>query len=87
MWLRAGSVVVWALVAGSAVFWGLRLFTAAPGMPAGTQPATSVASAQADLTRLLGADPVAAEPVAAAADARFHLLGVVSPRAGAPAEA
>ena len=40
MWLRVGTVFVWASVAASAVFWGLRLFVAAPAMPAGTQTAT-----------------------------------------------
>ncbi|MDE2566286.1 MAG: general secretion pathway protein C, partial [Burkholderiales bacterium] len=74
MWLRVGTVFVWASVAASAVFWGLRLFVAAPAMPAGTQTATTVASAQADLAPLLGADPAAAQAQVPAADARFRLL-------------
>lgn len=88
---RLWAFVIWAAVAATAVYWGLRLF--ARGAPA---PAHAVAvglpggapAGGADLTRLLGAAPVAAAPVPAAepaADARFKLLGVVAPRRqGAP---
>jgi general secretion pathway protein C len=74
-------VVVWALVAASALAWGLKLFVVAPPLPKGTPVAAPTGLARADLTRLLGVDPPPAEVLAAAeppADARFHLLGVVS---------
>ena len=88
MLLRWVSMCVWALVAASAVFWGLRLFTKASPMPAQTQVADAGA-ARGDLSRVLGVDPPA--PVAAAApeptaDARFALIGVVSPRGAAPGQ-
>ena len=83
MWVRWWSFAVWALVAGSALFWGLRLFVEAPQAPAQTTVAEVGAGARGDLTRVFGPDPVAeavaAEPEAVA-DARFQLIGVVSPR-------
>ena len=72
-----------ALLAASAVYWGLRLFVTAPGLPVGTVVATMGAAGQGDLTRLLGADAPAPSPAAAAEpppDARFQLIGVVTPR-------
>jgi len=76
---------IWALVAGSALFWGLRVFVQAPTAPRETVVAQVSAGMRGDLTRLFGAEPV---PVAAAnepelaADSRFQLIGVVSPRSG-----
>jgi general secretion pathway protein C len=85
MLARWWSFAVWALVAGTALFWGFRLFVKAPQLPAQTTVAELGAGARGDLTRVFGPDPVA--PVQAAepepvADARFQLLGVVSPRGG-----
>ncbi len=79
-----GSFVIWALAMGSAVFWGLRLWSQPQPLPAHTQVVQTNAAPKGDITRLLGTDPVAAavaeeapEPVA---DARLTLVGVVSPR-------
>ncbi len=78
------TFLVWAAVAASALAWGLKLAVVAPAAPPQTVVAAADTVARGDLTRLLGADApppasaVAAEP---AADARFNLLGVVSPRA------
>jgi general secretion pathway protein C len=73
---------VWAAVAASAVYWGLKVFVAAPPLPPSTQVAELGAAARGDLSRLLGVDAPA--PVLAVeeapADARFQLIGVVSPR-------
>ncbi len=80
MLLRAWTLVVWALVAASAAFWGLRLFVAAPALPPQTQVAAPGPGAHADLGRLLGADAPPPEAAAPPADARYQLLGVVSPR-------
>lgn len=74
---------VWALAAGSALFWAFKVFVAPPAAPPHTQTAAATVALRGDLTRLLGADPpppvvaAAEEPVA---DARFQLIGVVSPR-------
>ncbi len=81
---RWSTLVVWALVGAGALFWGLRLFASAPVAPPGTAVAINGPAVRGDLTRLLGADP---PPVPAAAepppDARFQLIGVVTPRAAA----
>ena len=78
--------LVWALAAASAAFWALKLFVTPPAAPPHTQLADTGGAPRGDIARVLGADPVpvvaaasaAAEP---AADARFRLIGVVSPRA------
>ncbi len=75
---------VWAAVAAGAVFWGLKLGVQAPAAPPQVQVAEAGHAVRGDLSRLLGADAPAAVAAAApeaAADARFNLLGVVSPRA------
>ena len=81
---RLSAFIVWALVAASAVFWGLRLVVQAPSAPSHTLAVgTGTASARVDLTRLLGAPPVDAAPAAAqqpAIASRFQLLGVMAPR-------
>ncbi len=79
------TVGVWALVAAAAVAWSLRVFVQPQPVPAGAQLADATPVLQADLTRLLGADPApaaTAEPDAAAPPppSRFALLGVVAPR-------
>jgi general secretion pathway protein C len=84
---RLMTLVVWALAAAAAVAWGLKLFVNPTPVPAGAQVADTTPVLQADLTRLLGADPAppaaAAEEAAPPPDARFTLLGVVAPRQGA----
>ena len=75
---------VWAAVAASALFWALKLVVQAPQAPPQVQVAEATLTARGDLTRLLGADAPAAMTAAAAepaADARFNLVGVLSPRA------
>jgi len=80
---RWWTFIVWALAAASALAWGLKLFVQPPPAPPQALVVGATGPARGDLTRLLGADaaPVAAtaapEPVA---DARFQLVGVVSPR-------
>lgn len=75
---------MWALVAGSALFWGFKLASRPLPVPAQAQVAEPGVALRGDLSRLLGADapaPVAAATPAPAADARFSLIGVVSPKA------
>jgi general secretion pathway protein C len=79
MLARLTAFLVWALVAATAVFWGLRLLVRPPAAPAHTVGDAS--ALRGDLTRLLGATPSA--PSAAAAPApelasRFKLLGVMA---------
>ena len=83
MLARFAAFIVWALVAASVVFWALRLFVRAPAAPPHSVAVIGAATAQGDLTRLLGAAPVA--PAAAAALApelasRFRLIGVMAPK-------
>jgi general secretion pathway protein C len=81
---RWWTFAVWALASVTALYWGLKLFVAPLPVPARTPVAAAAPVARGDLTRLLGVDvtPVAAAPPAAEAppDARFQLVGVVSPR-------
>lgn len=82
MWSRIASFAVWALAAAIAVFWGLRVFVQAPPAPVAPVVALAQPTAQADWTRLFGADVVAPPTVAAEPppDARFQLVGLVAPR-------
>lgn len=86
--VRGASFVLWALAAGSAAFWALKL-----GGPSGVvdlplAPARTVAAADpAAIARLLGSTPAAgvtgtAPPSLAS---RFRLLGVAAARSGAGA--
>lgn len=87
MLLRALTFLVWAAVAGSALYWGLKLFVTPLQAPAQTAVAQAVPPPAGDLTRLFGAEPVEPPPetpgVAAAPgmETRFQLIGVVAPRA------
>ncbi len=88
MLARLCGFLVWALVAASVVFWGLRLFVKGPAAPAQTLPVAQSMVARGDLTRLFGAAP-AAVAVAPAPEpglaSRFRLFGVMAPKAGQPA--
>jgi general secretion pathway protein C len=80
---RWWTLVVWALAAACALYWGLLLATRSPAVPPQAQVAAPGAGLRGDLGRLLGVDapvPVATAAPAPAADARFELVGVVSPR-------
>ena len=79
---RWWSLLVWALAAASAVFWGLKLWAQPQPVPAHATVVQASPPLQGDLSRLLGADPEVAAPVAPApvADTRLTLVGVVSPR-------
>ena len=89
MLARLCAFVLWALVAATAVFWGLRLLVRAPAAPPAAVVASEAASPRIDLTRLLGAVPVAlVAPVAQVeANSRFRLLGIMAPKPSATAPA
>lgn len=81
---RWAAFGVWAAVAASALFWGLRLFVVAPAMPPHAAVAVAGVSAGGDPARVLGDDEPAAAAEAPAAlapppAARFQLVGVVAP--------
>jgi general secretion pathway protein C len=80
--LRSSTLLVWALAAACAVFWGLKLFAPVPGPVvapvAWAEPAAVDAAAVA---RLLGAPQGAPVAVAAAAvPSRYALQGVLAGR-------
>lgn len=82
-WAVAGATfVLWALVAASAVYWGLKFTARSGGVP--TIPVAARTASPVDpaaVARLLGASPAAAAqtPVANLAS-RFALVGVVASR-------
>lgn len=82
MLARLSAFVIWALVAATAVFWGLRLLVRAPAAPSYAVAVGDAAAVRGDLTRLLGTAPVAPVSAAAAPEAasRFRLLGIVAPK-------
>lgn len=79
---------VWALVAASALAWGLRLFAGGRGVPPNAVVAGAAGAPRGDIARIFGNDPVAvvAEVAPPPASARFQLLGVVAPRAAGTRE-
>jgi general secretion pathway protein C len=92
MLLRSLMLLVWALVAASSVFWGMRLMAKPLPVPPGAAVATTGLAADGDLTALLGVKP---PPEAPAADdapppppesSRFQLIGVVAARHAARAQ-
>jgi general secretion pathway protein C len=81
---RLSVFFVWAALAASALFWGLRLSATSPSAPAYVLPVGGGSVANGDLTRLFGveAPPPSAAEAPAAASSRFQLSGVVAPRNG-----
>jgi len=83
---RLLTLVVWALVAAAAVFWGVKLIANPMSVPAHAQVAMPGSAPAGDLSRLLGAGPAPAEVVAEAPPppppeaSRFQLIGVVAAR-------
>jgi len=71
---------LWALAAGAAVFWGLRLASPADAVAAAaTMPRPSVSADTDAVARLLGVLPASgAAPAAPEAASRFALSGVVA---------
>ena len=81
MLARLTAFVVWALVAATAVFWGLRMFVRPQPAPAYAVAVGDSVAMRGDLSRLLGATAAAAAEKAAPAPelaSRFKLLGVMA---------
>lgn len=85
---RLSAFVIWALVAATAVFWGLRLLVRAPAAPSYAVAVGDAAAVRADLSRVLGSAPVAtaAQVAAPEVSSRFKLIGIMAPK-GKQAEA
>lgn len=86
MLARLSAFVVWALVAATAVFWGLRLLARPQPAPAYASIVGEATVARGDLSRLFGAAPVANapdQPSAPELSSRFKLLGLMAPKASA----
>jgi general secretion pathway protein C len=85
---RLLSLLIWALVAASALAWGLKLLVRPAAVPAHATTARATAPVSGPIERLFG-QPVAAPPPealpAAPASDRFKLLGVVAARPGGAA--
>ena len=80
------TLLIWAAVAASGVYWGLRLFARPTPVPAGATVAGAPAPAAGSLVRLLGeppAAPVQGDNPALVVDSRFRLVGVVASRGAA----
>ncbi len=81
MLARLTAFVVWALVAATAVFWGLRMFVRPQPAPAFAVAVGDTVAMRGDLSRLLGATAVAGTEKTAPAPelaSRFKLLGVMA---------
>lgn len=74
------AFLVWGLLACAAVYWLIQLMAKPLSAPAHALAVVEQRSAGADLTRLLGAAPVAAAEAPPVAESRFSLLGVVAPK-------
>jgi len=79
---RLPAFVIWALVGASAAFWALRLAVQPVTPPPHVVATADALTTSGDLTRLLGARPVAAPALATAPEApsRYRLLGIVAAR-------
>ena len=84
---RIFELIVWAAVAASLAYWGLRWLAQPTGVPAHATPVSLDGGAQGEMRRLLAGPPKPAsgadtglQSAAAALVARLKLLGVVAPR-------
>lgn len=74
------AFLVWGLLACAAVYWLIQLLARPLSAPAHALAVVEQRSGAADLTRMLGAAPVAAAEAPPVAESRFSLLGVVAPK-------
>lgn len=74
--------MLWALVAGSFAFWGLRLLVSSYPTPSHAVGVVEAGAPRGDIARLLGPGAVAAPVAQAAANSRFQLSGVLAPKEG-----
>ena len=82
---RLLAFVVWALAAGGAVFWTLRLAAQPLPVPPQAMPVVGQVGSPGAVVRMLGGGRAPAEQAAAAPppeSSRFRLIGVMAPREG-----
>ena len=87
MTARLFAFAVWAALAASVAFWGLRLLVTSPATPTQAVAVSDGAAANGDVSRLLGVSPrpvdtdaqVAAPEIAS----RFRLTGVMAAKSNA----
>lgn len=87
---RLMTFIVWTLLGASSVYWLLLAVAQPLATPSHALAATDSQPVRADLTRLLGATPVAQDPAQeenAAASSRLRLVGVVAPKSDRAARA
>ncbi|MGN6529711.1 MAG: hypothetical protein ACTHL8_25230 [Burkholderiaceae bacterium] len=84
---RWTGFLVWALVAASTAFWGLKIFAATRPLPASVQTPGDATPRSGPMEHVFGAVvvPTAAAPVAPPESTRYQLVGVIAPRPGADA--
>ena len=84
MTARLFAFAVWAALAASVAFWGLRLLVKSPATPGHAVAVADGAAASGDVSRLLGASPrpvdTEAQSVAPEIGSRFRLTGVMAPK-------
>lgn len=82
MLARLTAFVVWALVAATVVFWGLRMLVRPQAAPAYAVPVGDAGALRGDLSRLLGATATAPSATQAAPApelaSRFKLIGIMA---------
>lgn len=78
--VRLGTLLVWALAAASAAYWGLRLSARAPDVAVPPAPAAAAAADAQAMARLLGAAaaPAVVAQAAPPLSSRFALVGVLA---------
>ncbi|MFM7330644.1 MAG: type II secretion system protein N, partial [Brachymonas sp.] len=94
-WIRFATFVIWLLVGGSAVFWGLKFVQGPAAPPSANAAVSSGAAAAVDsqalakglgggraVTSNLGANDAVNVPANSIVSSRFVLTGVVVNRAG-----
>lgn len=84
---RLFALIIWAAVAASLAYWGLRWLAPPTGVPHNAAPVSLDSSAHGELRRLLAGPSAASGPqadpgMASALASRIKLIGVVAPREG-----
>jgi len=84
---RIFALIIWAAVAASLAYWGLRWLAQPTGVPMNATPVSLDGGAQGEVRRLLAGPPKPAsgadqgvQSVVSALVARLRLLGLVAPR-------
>ncbi len=85
MFARLSTFVIWALVAGTTMFWGLRLFVRTSLAPPSLVALNDATAARTDFAKLLGSEdaPVVVAAAVVPESTRFKLIGVMAGKANA----